>query len=213
MLCQERNSEESVFQEMKSSAFMGRWEAQIYCRKTGPWGCVQKQQEGGREATGQVETIILFPFLKGTMLLLINVFKCLKDEKSYVLSYCDYKILLITVKLKQLWYFLKKQQLTGRFENPNDLYLNQCPPSLHESHTLCVGRRQPSPATIFVGQTWLPPQRLDLNSHSQKASLSYSSKPVIKIKTMRGGWGGRNFLCQEGSREQGILMQEGEWPL
>lgn len=38
-------------------------------------------------------------------------------------SYCDYKTLLIAVNLKQLWYFLKKQQLTGRFENPNDLYL------------------------------------------------------------------------------------------
>ena len=38
----------------------------------------------GERQQGHVETTSFSLFLKGTLLLLINVFKCLKDEKFYM---------------------------------------------------------------------------------------------------------------------------------
>lgn len=207
-----RNSDESEFGEMKPFLSTGRWEPRYTGGKQGHEGVSKSSRQVGG-AVGRVGTTSRFLFLKGTRLSLINVFKCLKDETSYVLSEGDYRILFITVKLKQLWYFLKKQQLTGRFENPNDLYLNQCPLSLRESHTLCVGRRWPSLTPMSVRQTRWTTQWWDLKSPSQQAGLSSNSKLLIEIKIVLSGWGGRNFLCQQRDRGQGTLMQGGEGPL
>lgn len=68
---------------------MRSWEDETprYTRgKQGHEGVYKGSQKAGERQQGHAETTSFSLFLKGTVLLLMNVFKCLEDEKFYMLS-------------------------------------------------------------------------------------------------------------------------------